>query len=80
MMLGLVLISMFVGGVAAVSSFLTSGSFMLALVVFMSAGSLSVFVFAAIIFLVDFLGRQLFAGRGRPVSAWAAQDAANHKA
>lgn len=80
MMLGLVLISMLVGGVAAVSSFVMSGSAVLSLVVFMSAGSLSVFVLAAVIFLIEFLGRKLVTLGGRPVSAWTTHDAANHKA
>ncbi len=79
MMLGLVLISMFVGGIAAVLSLLTSGSFVLALVVFMSAGSLTVFVLAAIIFLVDYLGRKLVSVTGRSMGAWTAQSTANQK-
>ena len=80
MMLSLVLISMLVGGTAAIFSLVSSGSIVLALVVFMSAGSLAVFVLAAVIFLIDYLGRRIANVSGRPMGAWSPHNAADHKA
>lgn len=79
MMLGIVLISMLVGGTAAISALWTSGSVMLSLVVFMSTGSLAVFLLAALIVFGDFVGRKLATVSGRAIGVWTPQGAANQK-